>query len=240
MFHSEAPVFLTPFLFFSIVFYLKSKKIRYLVLHLFIATMIIQLNVGVGIPILILSLLLTFNLIIKNRSWKHFLAFLLIPFFLANFIIFDLRHNFLLFKSAYEFSNFQKVWTPVATDFWLRNRLESTVHLQFVESLNFPLILIIFLAVIIFTTREIIKSKKYKVIYLLVLYYYFGYMLLSFANKGVILEHFIYLLVPITSLWFASFFRGKYRLVFLPILGIIAFLNFNTTCYISITSKHSL
>lgn len=226
MFHSEAPVFLTPFLFFTIVLYAKYKKIRYLIFHLFIAAMIIQLNVGVGIPMLILSLLLIVYLIIKNKLWKHLFAFALIPLFLANFIIFDVRHNFLLSKSAYEFSQFQRIWTPVSTDFWIRNRIESTVHLQIVESLNYFLILPIFLSVLFFSIREIKTSKKYKTVYFLFLYYYLGYMLLSFANKGVILGHFIYLLVPLTSLWFASFLRNKYQLVFLPLLVVIAFLNF--------------
>ena len=81
------------------------------------------------------------------------------------------------------------------------------------------------MAVLMATIREI-KRKKYKTEYLLILYFYFGYMLLTFANKGVILSHFIYLLVPLTSMWFASFLRGNYKKVFLPLLGLITFLNF--------------
>jgi len=143
-----------------------------------------------------------------------------------NFLLFDLRHNFLLSKSAFEFWKFQKSWNPLPLDFFLKNRLESTIHLQFFYSENFLLILTIFIVVLLSSIREILIGKKYKTEYFLILYFYLGYMLLTFANKGVILSHFIYLLVPVTSIWFASFLRGNYKLVFVPLLGLIVVLNF--------------
>ena len=225
IFHSDTPIYLTPFLFFAIVFYVKSKKFRFLFLHLFIATMIMQLNVGVGIPILILSVIISLFLVFRNRQWKHLTAFLFIPIFLMNFIVFDLRHEFLLSKSAFEFYNFQKYWKPLPLPFLLRNRLESTVHLQFYYSENFYLSLFIFAATILTSIREIML-KKLRMEYLLMLYFYLGYMLLSFTNKGVILSHFIYLMIGLTSLWFASLVRKKYQLLFFPILLLLIFLNF--------------
>lgn len=162
MFHSEAPIFLTPLLYFSIVIYAKYKKIRYLLFHLFIVAMIIQLNVGVGIPILILSGLLTIYLIVKNKSWKHLFAYLLVPILLSNFIVFDLRHDFLLTKSAYAFSQFQRTWRPLPYDFWIKNRIDQTVNLQITQNSNFIINVLIFSLVTIFTIREIKTSKKYK------------------------------------------------------------------------------
>lgn len=225
MFHSDAPVFLTPFLYLSAVYYAKNKKFIFLLIHLLIAVMILQLNVGVGIPILALSVFMSIILILKNRNWIHLIFLFLLPVMLSNFIIFDLRHNFLLSKSAYEFWQFQKNWTPTSLEFLLRNRLESTVHLQFYYSESFYLALFIFLAVFFSSIREIIL-KKLRSEYLIMIYFYLGYMLLSFTNKGVILSHFIYLLVGLTSLWFASFFRKKYMLLFFPILILLTILNF--------------
>lgn len=225
MFHSDAPIYLTPLLFFSIVLYTKYKKIRYLALHLFILTMIIQLNVGVGIPMLILTILLTVYLIFKNKSWKHLFTFLAVPLLLSNFILFDIRHNFLLTKSAYAFSQFQRTWHPLSYDFWLRNRLETTIDLHVTQSQNVFIISFIFCLVAIATIKELNRSRKYKIVYILITYYYLGYMLLSFFNKGVILSHFVYFLIPLTTLWFASFLRRNYQLVFLPILGVAIFFN---------------
>ena len=50
-------------------------------------------------------------------------------------------------------------------------------------------------------------------------------MIFIFLNKGVILGHFIYLLGPLTTLWFTSFVRGKYTLLFLSVLGFAAVIN---------------
>jgi len=225
MFHSDAPIFLTPLLLFSIVLYVKYKKIRYLLFHLLIVTMIIQLNVGVGIPILILSVLLTIYLIFKDKSWKHLFTFLTVPLFLSNFIVFDLRHDFLLSKSAYAFSQFQRTWRPLPYDFWISNRIDQTINLAVSQNSTFLINALIFVIVLIFTIREIKTAGKYKTLYFLIAYYYLGYMLLSFTNKGVILSHFVYFLVPLTTLWFASFFRGKSLKFFLPILAVVTFIN---------------
>lgn len=225
MFHSDAPVFVTPLLFFSIILYVKYKKIRYLCLHLFIVSMIIQLNVGVGIPILMLTGLLIVFLIYKNKSWKHLFAFFLLPFLLSNFIIFDIRHDYLLTKSAYAFWQFQKTWNPLPVDFWIKNRLETMIDLRISQGQNFYLTALIFGIVVYYTLKEIKKAKKYSTVYLLIIYYYFGYMLLTFTNKGVILSHFVYFLSPLTCLWFASFVRGKYRFFMLPLFGLVAMIN---------------
>ena len=87
MFHSDTPVYLTPLLYLSAVFYAKDKKFQVLLLHLTVAIMIMQLNVGVGIPVLILSVSMSLFLILKNRNWKHLAVFSVIPLFLLNFNI---------------------------------------------------------------------------------------------------------------------------------------------------------
>lgn len=43
-------------------------------------------------------------------------------------------------------------------------------------------------------------------------------MITSFFNKGILLFHYVYLLIPLTVLWLVSFLKGKYRLIFLPII----------------------
>lgn len=50
---------------------------------------------------------------------------------------------------------------------------------------------------------------------------------MSFFNKGVLLFHYIYLLIPLTILWLVSFLGTKYRIFFLPLVGIVFYFNFN-------------
>lgn len=225
MFHSDAPVFLTPLFFFSILLYEKYKAVRYLVIHFFILAMIIQLNFGVGTPLLILSTLIVVFLILKNKLRKHLVTFLIIPILLSNFIIFDIRHDHLLINSAYANWQFTKTWNPLPLSFRIKNRLEETTNLHVIQNQNPLIIWVIFAIVLVYTVKEIKPKSKYKTVYLVLTYFYFGYMALTFINKGVILSHFVYLFGPLTTLWFASFVRGHYQKKFLLIFVFIAVVN---------------
>ena len=89
-------------------------------------------------------------------------------------------------------------------------------------------------------TILLIKNKsKHRHIYFLFLFYYFGYMILSFFNKGILLFHYVYLLVPLTTLWLVSFLASKYKIFFLPLIGIIFYFSFTSaTGYVG--SRESL
>lgn len=226
MFHSDATIFFMPLFILSAVLYTKYKKTKYITLHLFSGAMIMQLNIGVGIPLLMLSGVFCLYMIIRYRLWRQVGLFLLVPLLLSNFILFDLRHNFFLSKSAYEFWKFQQTWKPLPIDFLLRNRLETIIDLRVVvDAPSSWLLYFIFGLMLITSILQIKRSKKFRSIYFLIFYFYFGYMLLSFFNKGVILSHFIYFLVPLTAFWFASFLRGNLRFLFFPVLLIAVILN---------------
>lgn len=226
MFHSDATIYLMPIYIFSAISYVKNKKPKDLLLHLFSASMIMQLNIGVGIPLLILSGVFCFFIIARYRLWRQSGLFLLVPFFLFNFILFEMRHDFFMSKSAFEFWKFQQTWRPLSGDFFLKNRLETTANLRIIiNPTNSTVLNIIFGLVLIASIFQIKKSKKYRHVYLLVCYFYFGYMFLSFFNKGVILSHFVYFLVPLTAFWFASFMHGRLLFLFLPVLGYAIVLN---------------
>lgn len=224
MFHSDAPVYFIVFFYITIFLYFREKRARFLFLHFLITGIIFQLNIGLGIPITILTSILTLWIIVKNKLWTHLVFFLTIPAFLANFIVFDLRHNFFLYNSFVEVWRWQKYWHPLPLGFFLKNRFDTTINLQLIYSYNLLILLFIFGAVMFATISEL-KNKKLNSHYQLIVYYYFGYMLLTFMNKGVILSHFVYFLMPLTAFWFASLFRGKYLKLLMPILFGILFVN---------------
>ena len=228
VFHAEATFFFMPMLFFTICMYLKSKKNLYLVLHILALAIFIQLEVGVGIQFLMLSTPLIIWFIYKHKLWKHFLSFSLIPIFLLNFIIFDLRNDLRMIKALFLTGGSFHFF--VTFESWLQNRINNTVSLQlFNNGENNPFVYIVFTLVIISTILLIKNKSKYKHVYLLFFFYYFGFMILSFFNKGILLFHYVYLLVPLTTLWLVSFLASKYKILFLPLIGIIFYLSFNST-----------
>lgn len=222
--HAEAVIYFMPWSFFSIVLYAQSKKLRYLVMHLYVAMLLVQLDIGIGIPLLILSLTLITWFLLRSQQWKHFLALLIVPLPLANFFIFDLRHNFRMTKVALKYIQDQR-FAPTYK-YRLQDRLNWTTDLQLIPADDRRLTVAIFALTMFFTLLRLRQSHKYRQIYLLFLWYFFGYMLLTFVNKGVILFHFVFPLMPLTAFWFASFLESKYKIVFLTLLLFISILNF--------------
>lgn len=227
VFHSEATFFFMPIFFFSIAMYVESKKKLYLAIHLVTSTILIQLNIGLGILFFMLSALIIFWFIFKNKLWKHLFIFSLIPLFLSNFIVFDLRNGLRMTKAIFAHSVSSKFFIPFRS--WLENRIDNTLHLQLLENTigNLTILHIIFVLIVFFTIVQIKNKSKHRHLYVLPLFYYFGYMFLSIFNKGILLYHYVHLLIPLTTLWFVSFLESKYKLLFLPFIGIIFYLNFN-------------
>lgn len=225
-FHSEVTFFLIPGFLFSMIGYIKSGKGNYLLLHFILTAILIQLNIGVGVPLAVLSIALVLALIYKRSSWKHMLYLSLMPVLLLNFIIFDIRHNFQMSKVFLKTMGNSPMLIPIS--FWLQDRINNTVSLQLINNGNQILLLTIFIIIMFFTFIEFRKNKKNKTIYFSFLFYYFGYMLLTFTNKGVILVHLVYFLIPLTTLWLVSFLSGRYKIVFLPIVLIVFTLNLNS------------
>ncbi len=229
LFHSLTPFLFIPAFFLFIHEYIRTKKVYYLVLHLIALSIITQLNIGIGGAMCILSVFLSFSFILIKKLWKHIFAFIVIPICLSNFIIFDIRHNFMMYKTVLTIIHASKLLVPF--DFWIRNRIENTVSLQLLQngSINpYHILEIILFMLLIFTVIRV-KKRQHRLFYFLVTYFYFGYMTLSFINKGVILGHFVFLLIPFTVLWLSSFLEKKYVWIFLPIILIVFSLNLNTS-----------
>jgi hypothetical protein len=110
---------------------------------------------------------------------------------------------------------------------WLENRINNTISLQLFNDASTNFFICFIFGFVIFITILLIKNRsKYNHIYLLFLFYYFGYMILSFFNKGVFLFHYSFLLIPLTTLWIVSFLTSKYKIFFFPLIGIIFYLGF--------------
>lgn len=224
VFHAEATFFFVPMLFFTIYMYIRSKKKLYLALHFLALSILIQLEVGVGIQFLILSMFIIIWFIYKHKLWKHLFVFSLIPLFLANFIIFDLHNNLRMAKALFSTGGTFHFFVPFRS--WLENRINNTISLQlFNGGENDTFAYMVFIAVIVVTLLMIKSKSKYRHIYYLFPFYYFGYMIFSFFNKGIILFHYVYLLIPLTCLWLVSLLATKYRILFIPLIAVIFYMS---------------
>lgn len=227
VFHSEAIFFFMPMFFFTICMYAKSKKKIYLALHLLALAILIQLNVGIGMQFAMLSTLFVLWFIIRHKLYKHFFAFFLMPLFLLNFILFDIRHGFAMAKALFATGIASKFFISMQS--FIENRINNIISMQIFEqnSGNTLISYVVFTFIIIFTILQIRSINKHRQIFFFFAFYYFGYIFLSIFNKGILLFHYVYLIIPLSTLWLVSFLGTKYRLFFLPLIAIVFFANFN-------------
>lgn len=222
IFEPVALYFVIPFFIFTIVRYVQTRKTIFLLLHMVALGIFLQFSVGIAIQFLILSVPIILYTIWKAKTYKQLLAFFVLPLTIANLILFDIKNGFRMTKALISTGESSKFFITIPD--WIANRFNNVVSLELYSEYT-PLLFIIFVIVMGLTIYSIRTEKKTKSAYILFLIYYFGYMLLSYFNKGILLVHYVYFLIPFTVLWITSFLRKPYLFLSIPIVIIVFVLN---------------
>ncbi len=228
MINPNGAMFFIPAFFYFFIRYFETLKRKFLLANLILGVILIQTELALGIPLVILSSIAILFKQFKTKNFKQVLYFLLIPAGLSNFFIFDLRHGFIITHNVLKFVS------PQANGhvFNYAGELWQRIYLAFtgVEVLRvdlFHLDFVLFLG-ILFMIYIQVKNKKYKTIYLSFLYFYFGYFVLSFIDKGPLLYFYQFPMFPLVFLIFSSFVTSKYKRIFLVIFALVLLLNIKT------------
>lgn len=228
MSHHQGVFFLLPLFFFLLAKYLETNKINYLISHVLIGGLLIQFEISIGIPYVILSFALLTYLICKRENKKHLLALFLILLPLSNYLVFELRHGFPITNSVKRFLLSHVTDESFSYQSIIKNRLSlipTGLELPRENPHNIRLFFNLSFAIFIFLQ---IKHKIHKAKYLLFLYFYFGFFALSFINVGPILYFHLYPQFSLAFLIFASLITSKYQKVFIIIFTLVFILNFST------------
>jgi hypothetical protein len=239
MINPDGAMFCLPIFFFLFIQYLKTWKIKYLIAHIFVAGLIIQFQLAIGVPLLMLSIAyLTFR-ILRSKHKQHLLGFLTIFVPLSTYIVFDLRHQFLLFHGVLRYlspSSGNSIIYNYSFMFMDRLRLMLS-QVEFIRPDPEYRNLIVALIFIFFLVLQI-KNNKHRTTYFSFLYFYVGFYALTLINRGPILYFYMYPFFPLVFLIFSSFITSNYKKVFLVIFFIIYALNFHTAILDTYNSHH--
>lgn len=224
LYNPHGAMFVIPAFFFSLILYTRTYKIKYLILHVLLSGFLIHLQMAIGVPFFILSFLYAAFIMIGAKRKKHLFVYLLVFVTLVNFLVFDLRHEFLLTKLTLHFLN-----PPGNGDLDIISMLHQrikfmTTGIEFLRPDPGYRNLIIFLISSVFIFFQI-KEKKYKSIYYTFLYFYFGYLLLSNLNFGGLLYFYLFPLFPLVFLIFSSFVTSGYNKIFVVLFSVIFLFN---------------
>jgi hypothetical protein len=232
----DGAMFCLPIFFFFFIKYLQTWNLKFLLALVFTAGIMIQFELVIGIPMLALSSIYLFFRIFRSNHKRHLLGFLIIFIPLASYFIFDLRHQFIITHSIFHFlspsggapydylaSFYQKIGMMLGKPEFIRT------------DPNFRNFIITLIFMVFWLIQ--VKNNKYRTIYFSFLYFYVGFFVLTFINKGNVLYFYNYPLFPFIALIFTSFLTSKYAKLFLVIFFICYLLNINSAYNDTIYSK---
>lgn len=228
-FNPVGVMMLIPINFYLFIKYFEKFKLKYLITYVLISGFIIQFELAIGIPFFILSTIYLILKLIKSKHKKHIFALFLIVIPLLNYVVFDLRHEFLLTNSLVRYlspESGDSVKYNYAYMLYDRGKLMLT-NVEILRADPLYRNALMGLMFLVFLSLQL-KHKKYRNTYFLFLYFYIGFFLLTLINKGPILYFYFFPLFPFVFLIFSSFITSKYSKIFLTIFFIVYLLNMIT------------
>ncbi|MBI2611699.1 hypothetical protein HYW54_03060 [Candidatus Gottesmanbacteria bacterium] len=204
-------VVIFPFYFYIFNLYINTLKVRYLILSFLLVGLIIQFQMAFGIPILILQVGFLLYFLMRKKLLKHFMALPILFIPLSTFILFELRHQFLQTQSFLTYITSRQAET---FNFLSVQTFFSRVSLIFKDSIGQisgrEIIISIFVILLfIFGYKKIFSQRKNskKNFYLLFLYLYIGYWVITYFYTGQIWIWYHWAFAPVMVIIFSSLYR---------------------------------
>lgn len=199
-FNPHGALVIVPLFLYMLVRYRATKRLKYLIIHVLLAGALIQFQVAVGGPFLVLSLLYVGgNVVRRALPPKHLAAYLLLLITFSTYIIFDLRHDGLMTKAVLHYTQRSSGYTLLALKqaFWERFRLLSDQGTFFLPQLlaSVGRQKIIFVGLVLFAL--FLKCLKKPVRYPLLWFFYIGYYALTLLHRGGMGVYYYFPLFPL-------------------------------------------
>ncbi|OGK46144.1 hypothetical protein A3B46_02990 [Candidatus Roizmanbacteria bacterium RIFCSPLOWO2_01_FULL_39_19] len=225
-YHGSGALLSLPLYFYFFVKYFQTKQWKFLIGHLFMLGAIVQFQLAIGGPLLILSTLASLFVIIKNKKFLHLLCFGTLLIFASSFLLIDIRHDFLQTKSIIKYVQGERDQFPMPFSESVKNRIENITTRGFnlfrnsssdLNNMN----LLIF-ALFVFSFVVILKSKiKYRHIYIIFLYFHIGYYFLTLIHRGLMLELWWFPMTLLPLMMFSTFHKFVPKHLYFVLLGIL-------------------
>lgn len=229
LFNPFGALLLSPLYLYFLLNYLQTKKVKILIIALFILGLIIQFQMAFGVPILILTFLLLAYFFIKNKKFFHVFSFLILIIPLSTFILFDLRNKFLQVKSVIAYLGGSQSHGKLGFNFF--QLIGVRVKEMFMDGLgvitqNNQYLTMFFLTSLIILFFKILKRKNSKKeVYLLILYFYLGFWLMTVLFKGQIWNYYYIPFIPLLIFLFVNLKNVINKWVFYILFALIYLIN---------------
>ncbi len=225
LFNPHGAMFLLPSFFYFFIQYIKTLKLRYLIFYLLIAGAMIQFQIAVGGPIMILALVAGAAVALKQNKKKHLIALSLVFLPFTTFILFEIKHNFVLLHSVIRHLGGDPSHGYL---FFLTDRMRIMLTgVEFLRSGGIPNANLYVTLITAILLGLQIKANKNRLIYIAFLYFYIGFFFVSLINKYSLLYFYVYPLFPFVFLIFSSMVTvaSRYKKIFIILFFAIYTIN---------------
>ncbi|KKR86353.1 hypothetical protein A2875_00770 [Candidatus Gottesmanbacteria bacterium RIFCSPHIGHO2_01_FULL_46_14] len=211
MSHPHGAMIVIPLWFFCFVRYVTKHTFIFLLAHVALSGILVQFELAPGLPLAILSVIAILYLVWKQHRYSHVFALLILPLILGNFIVFDFRHDHIFFQKVLGFITPYQGGELFDYTMFIKNRLvllfSSPEILRRDPGGRNMILFFVMLAGIAIQLHD----RKHIAFYLSFLYFYVGFFVLSFIDKGPILYFHQYPLFLLVFLIFSSLLTGRYK-----------------------------
>ncbi len=215
-FNPHGAMFMIPFFFYTAIKYAQTRNVLYLLAHVLAVGIIIQFQMAIGIPILMLTLIYHIYLCWRHKIVKHLLCFGLLVIPLSTFLLFDARHDHILLKNAIRHIQAGNHAISFGSLVWDRV-YNLTTGIEFLRSGGAFGNSIVFFTLMIFIYVEI-RKRHHAMVYGTFLYFLVGFYAVSLINAYPLLYFYTFPIFPLAFIMFSSVTTSTFRYV-----GILAF-----------------
>ncbi len=199
-----------------------TRHIRYLALSYCVVGLIIQFQMALGVPLVVLTLCISLVIAWRYRLWLHLMGALTIVPFVSSFVLFDIRHDFLQIRSvlAYLFGDvtFGKTtqsFMSLLTERLAMMRVEPAKLVSFDRvTFDIPILLGgVSVGYLISRARQSHVSVWSPLIRVAILsvYVWCGFWLVTLPYKGVMWGYYFNPLLPLCVMGFVALVIGSFR-----------------------------
>ncbi len=220
LFNPFGALFFFPIYFYLFIMYLEKNKLHILLSALFIVGVIIQFQMAFGVPLLFLTMIYLVKYLHKKKKLIHLtaLGILLIP--LSSFILFDIKHSFLQFRSVIIY-----LLAP-ADKFYIFERVQGLFYggstvITYVHLLAIPVSLLL-----IATALKRNVPEKYKVSINYFYFLYIGFWIVTLAFRGRIENYYVLPFLTVMAMMVALARTALRPIVFCVLLGTVLIGNY--------------
>jgi hypothetical protein len=219
---------LTPVFLYCFVRFIEKKTLLWAAFIMFLAGLITQFQLAIGIPLAIISAITILVMSIKTKRYLLLSAILIYLLPLSTFILFELRHDWIMTKSAYKYVFQDKLAGEYTSVFsLLADRLSLMTGGGLGLFRNFKEMysrIGFFLLAIMVATQ--LRQRKYVLPYISIIIIYCGFHSLTAINKtGGMLYQYYMPFFPITLLVVASSVTSKWKMLFVPLVLYVIYIS---------------